>query len=330
MHLHHKVIVAGGKALDIDGIQQDIGIAHLHPFCKVELLHLDARLVRLNIVVHKVKPAIRIVFVAVVKFGIEHQFFGIGQIKGIHTRDKVEATLGEFRFLGGFAIRLHQQDVRYCRSIRRIGNCNGLCRGIRLLIRIIKVFHCDLHVIFTIGQRETLLVDESAQDQRRIGCYGTIEGFLGEIAHLVTLFEDGLNLDSSLELTRFKLLINHRRTVKSNGILDKRGSSRNIIGGGRKERFHGLVLCNARGNHRHTNEQKKYSFHSIGFDAANINKKNFFDGFACRERKKLYFCSGDMAEWSIAAVLKTVKPKGFGGSNPSVSAAQSDLCRFSF
>ena len=27
-----------------------------------------------------------------------------------------------------------------------------------------------------------------------------------------------------------------------------------------------------------------------------------------------------MAEWSIAAVLKTVKPKGFGGSNPSVSA----------
>ena len=34
----------------------------------------------------------------------------------------------------------------------------------------------------------------------------------------------------------------------------------------------------------------------------------------------LYFCSGDMAEWSIAAVLKTVKPKGFGGSNPSVSA----------
>ena len=29
----------------------------------------------------------------------------------------------------------------------------------------------------------------------------------------------------------------------------------------------------------------------------------------------MYFCSGDMAEWSIAAVLKTVKPKGFGGSN---------------
>ena len=26
-----------------------------------------------------------------------------------------------------------------------------------------------------------------------------------------------------------------------------------------------------------------------------------------------------MAEWSIAAVLKTVEPKGSGGSNPSLS-----------
>ncbi len=27
-----------------------------------------------------------------------------------------------------------------------------------------------------------------------------------------------------------------------------------------------------------------------------------------------------MAEWSIAAVLKTVEPRGSGGSNPSLSA----------
>ena len=47
---------------------------------------------------------------------------------------------------------------------------------------------------------------------------------------------------------------------------------------------------------------------------------NFFSGKIATKRKMLYFCSGDMAEWSIAAVLKTVKPKGFGGSNPSVSA----------
>ena len=31
---------------------------------------------------------------------------------------------------------------------------------------------------------------------------------------------------------------------------------------------------------------------------------------------------GEMAEWSIAAVLKTVVPKGTGGSNPSFSAKQ--------
>ena len=48
------------------------------------------------------------------------------------------------------------------------------------------------------------------------------------------------------------------------------------------------------------------------------------------ESKKLYFCSGDMAEWSIAAVLKTVKPKGFGGSNPSVSASEATHVAFLF
>ena len=30
--------------------------------------------------------------------------------------------------------------------------------------------------------------------------------------------------------------------------------------------------------------------------------------------------SGELAEWSNAAVLKTVDPKGSGGSNPSLSA----------
>ncbi len=42
----------------------------------------------------------------------------------------------------------------------------------------------------------------------------------------------------------------------------------------------------------------------------------------------LYFCRGDMAERSIAAVLKTVKPKGFGGSNPSVSAKSDRMSLF--
>ena len=35
-----------------------------------------------------------------------------------------------------------------------------------------------------------------------------------------------------------------------------------------------------------------------------------------------YLCitTGEMAEWSIAAVLKTAVPQGTGGSNPSLSA----------
>ena len=37
------------------------------------------------------------------------------------------------------------------------------------------------------------------------------------------------------------------------------------------------------------------------------------------------FDYGKMAEWSIAAVLKTVDLKGFGGSNPSLSAKKKDF-----
>ena len=34
----------------------------------------------------------------------------------------------------------------------------------------------------------------------------------------------------------------------------------------------------------------------------------------------MYFRGGEMAEWSIAAVLKTVEGNTSGGSNPSLSA----------
>ena len=36
------------------------------------------------------------------------------------------------------------------------------------------------------------------------------------------------------------------------------------------------------------------------------------------------FATGEMAEWSIAAVLKTVELRGSGGSNPSLSARDGD------
>ena len=35
---------------------------------------------------------------------------------------------------------------------------------------------------------------------------------------------------------------------------------------------------------------------------------------------QIYLGIGEVAEWSIAAVLKTVDPQGSGGSNPSLSA----------
>ena len=48
-------------------------------------------------------------------------------------------------------------------------------------------------------------------------------------------------------------------------------------------------------------------------------KKNTF---LCYSLKNIYICIafGEMAEWSIAAVLKTVEVRASGGSNPSLSA----------
>ena len=40
------------------------------------------------------------------------------------------------------------------------------------------------------------------------------------------------------------------------------------------------------------------------------------------------FVVGEMAEWSIAAVLKTVVLRGTGGSNPSLSARRVKMSKF--
>ena len=40
------------------------------------------------------------------------------------------------------------------------------------------------------------------------------------------------------------------------------------------------------------------------------------------KKKCSTFVPGEMAEWSIAAVLKTVELRGSGGSNPSLSAKE--------
>ena len=42
------------------------------------------------------------------------------------------------------------------------------------------------------------------------------------------------------------------------------------------------------------------------------------------------FALGEVAEWSIAAVLKTVEPQGSGGSNPSLSARTGDGLQIEF
>lgn len=58
-----------------------------------------------------------------------------------------------------------------------------------------------------------------------------------------------------------------------------------------------------------------------------LKRENYFksiDGYnflkSAGISKNSYFCRGEMAEWSIAAVLKTVGCNSPGGSNPSLSA----------
>lgn len=45
-------------------------------------------------------------------------------------------------------------------------------------------------------------------------------------------------------------------------------------------------------------------------------------------KKFFYFCRGELAEWSIAAVLKTVEGHTSGGSNPSLSARTAKPSKF--
>ena len=45
--------------------------------------------------------------------------------------------------------------------------------------------------------------------------------------------------------------------------------------------------------------------------------------YRLQNRFWVYICGGEMAEWSIAAVLKTVDCNRSGGSNPSLSAEYS-------
>ncbi len=50
--------------------------------------------------------------------------------------------------------------------------------------------------------------------------------------------------------------------------------------------------------------------------------QNYLRNYFCQWKKGCYICTrnGEMAEWSIAAVLKTVEGHTSGGSNPSFSA----------
>ena len=61
------------------------------------------------------------------------------------------------------------------------------------------------------------------------------------------------------------------------------------------------------------------SVHTLLYKSLTGNFKDFQIFFVTKNLYP-YFCRGEVAEWSIAAVLKTVEGQTSGGSNPSLSA----------
>ena len=54
--------------------------------------------------------------------------------------------------------------------------------------------------------------------------------------------------------------------------------------------------------------------------ARSLRRLSIDEKTAFASKQHFYICSGELAEWSIAVVLKTIVPRGTGGSNPSFSA----------
>ncbi len=59
-----------------------------------------------------------------------------------------------------------------------------------------------------------------------------------------------------------------------------------------------------------------------------IEKSMFFFALSIGgKEKRCTFAAGEMAEWSNAVVLKTIVPRGTGGSNPSFSAKKNSISK---
>ena len=76
----------------------------------------------------------------------------------------------------------------------------------------------------------------------------------------------------------------------------------------------GVTLCGSVDSHDNLSKFWTRNF-ILGNEWLNISAS-----FDCNQYPCARILDGELAEWSIAAVLKTVEPKGSGGSNPSLSA----------
>jgi len=90
--------------------------------------------------------------------------------------------------------------------------------------------------------------------------------------------------------------------------------------------FSDVFLTNCLNEHT-SNSRNFYSnnaFIQLNFNGVTINTSPMHHS-PVPISEHFYFCSGEMAERSIAVVLKTIEGNTSGGSNPSLSAAQKPL-----
>ena len=162
-----------------------------------------------KLMVDQILSSVLIELVTVVEFRIERQLVGLLWIEGIDTRDEVVAALGERGVHLGLLETFHQENIRNGRLVGWEVHNHGLFRLERNLLGIIQVLDRDLHGIFSVFEREALLIDEGTADFRRVGYDGTVKGDLGVVANFVTLFKDGLHFHGRLVFTRLELVIDH-------------------------------------------------------------------------------------------------------------------------
>ena len=175
----------------------------------------------------------------------------VGSIERIHPRQEIVTALGAIRRLGSLSIGVKEQDVRDGRRIVGIIQFHRH-RFSGQGVTTIHIGNADFHLVFAVGQRETLLPDKGSIEIARVGHHWTVKGDFRERG-LLPFLERCDDLNRGLELPGLKLLIDRRTVFDGDGILHKGCHGWHTIGGRGEIGFQSLCfdLCVACKSNQH-------------------------------------------------------------------------------